>query len=245
MSGPKCNEFQLSEQRRLEELRKIEEELRRAEEERRREEKRRQEEERRKKEKERAKKNDELQAQSMEIDEWIKMERERRIKEREQQIIAEAIDEAMEELGYDLVASIKPEESQKTPIQAQVFSFFEGVGVQVIEAEGRISMEVVGLGTTNRKPTDSESAYLESQMKDFCDAYGKLEKMLQEKGIIKTTTIRHLPPSKEYARILNIDSFSDRKETVSLQSVMKKHEKKTEGSSVQMHKTQKKQMGSN
>ena len=43
---------------------------------------------------------------------------------------------------------------------------------------------------------------------------------------------------KLLARDFVVD-FSDRKETVSLQSVMKKHEKKTEGSSVQMHKTQK------
>ena len=245
MSGPKCSQFQLNEQRRLEELRKIEEQLRKEAEDREREEARQREEERKREEEIRRKeveKRKKREADNLiynaQMEERVAALKAKMLKKREQEIIAEAIDEAMVELGYDLIASIPPKEDAPVYSQAQVYSFSEGVGVQVIESEGRISMEVVGIGTNNRKPTDTECEYLEAQMVGFCDVYEELEEKLKEKGIVKTNTIRRFPPDKKYARILNVNQFTDRKESTTMQTVMKKQTKKSQISSVSGKKAQ-------
>lgn len=290
MSGPKCSSYQLSIQRRQEELRKIEERLHREAEERRREEMRRREEERRKAEEARRKaqeeekkcqeelriKNEEMTIEAAAIAEKIARKRRERkqkeaeenekkrqeewevynerilaeeaarkeelLKKREQEIIAEAIDEAMEELGYDLIASKATEKDEAVYVQAQVFSFTDGVGVQVVETEDRISMEIVGIGTNNRRPTEHECAYLESKMGDFCDTYEKLEEKLKEKGIVKANTIHRLPPDKKYARILNVENFENKKETTTLQTVIKKKTQQTQNVQMVAKKAQMRRM---
>lgn len=203
MSGPKCNEYVLNEQRRQEELRRIEEQLRQERE------------------------RESIAYNTRMNEEWeVFLESLYECCERE--IIAEAMDEAMEELGYDLIATLEPKGEVDVPIRAQVFSFSEGVGIQVVENEGRISMEVVGLGTNNRKPTEGESEYLEEKMEEFCNSFELLEKKLQEKGIVKSTVIHRLPPSKKYARILNLENFFAQEEVETLQMRMEKERKKKE-----------------
>lgn len=228
MSGPKCNEFVLSEERRLEELRRIEEQLRREEARRLEEQKRLEEEARQRaieKENARVEYNEDF---NRRMEERRAKRKEKLLKKREQEIIAQAIEEAMVELGYDLIAAVEPKVEEENPVQAQLFSFADGVGVQVIENGERISMEVVGLGTNNRRPTEAEGEYLENQMADFCDAYTKLEEKLKEKGIVKSNTIHHLPPNKKYARILNMENFEQKKEVTTLQTIMKKSVQKTQ-----------------
>ncbi len=259
MSGPKCNRYTLTEEKKSavlrsmiqefeenkrkqqeEEKRKKEEEERirkleaqnRKEEERQRkiEEERRLEEERiRKQEEERQRKIEEerkaridyLDEISSEDDEEYERMLAQMYEQRQQEIISSAIDEAMEELGYELVAESKPVENAKVKVQTQVYSFSEGVGVQVVDAGGRISMEVVGLGSNERIPTESESEYLEQQMEDFCEAFDRLEEKLEEKGIVKSSTIHKLPPDKRFARVLNMESMDRKKEVDTLQTVMK------------------------
>lgn len=203
MSGPKCDEYVLNEQRRQEELRRIEEQLKL----------------------EREQKSAEFNAR---MDEDLEAFKERLYKRRERKIIAEAMDEAMKELGYDLIATLEPKKEVEVPVHAQVYSFSEGVGIQVIENGERISMEVVGLGTNTRKPTEGESDYLEERMTEFCDSFGRLEKVLQEKGIVKSAVIHHLPPNKKYARILNLDNFFRVEEVETLQTKMEKERRRNE-----------------
>lgn len=237
MSGPKYSQFQLDRQRSEEERRRIEEEIRQKEL-RRIEEERRLEAERREKEaKERREREEYNISYNADLEKRVAELREKMFKKREQEIIAEAIDEAMEEMGYDLIASTDRE--CEAPVQAQVFSFSEGVGVQVIENAGRISMEIVGIGTNNRKPTESESAYLETKMVDFCQSYQILEQKLRQKGIVKAEKIHHFPPDKKYARILNVDNFAQKKEATTLQMHMKETTEKAKGN---LQATKKKQM---
>ncbi len=237
MSGPKCNQYALNEEFRRQELKRAEEEARRRVEEERR---RKEEEARLREEQKKAERQERSKEFNADVEDRVQRLKERLYKKREQEIVAHAIDEAMMELGYDLIASDVPKEDddEEMLIQAQVFSFSEGVGVQVVENGGRISMEIVGLGTSSRRPTDMESEYIEGQMVSFCDTFGVLEKKLEEKGVVKVGAIRHLSPSKKYARILNVDEFSERKEVSTLQSVMKKKEsqKTTEGKSIAVKK---------
>lgn len=211
MSGPKCNEYVLNEQRRQEELRRIEEQIK----------------------EEREQKSANFNAQ---VEADLAEFKERLYKRRERKIITEAMDEAMTELGYNLIATLEPKKEIEVPVQAHVFSFSEGVGIQVIENAGRISMEVVGLGINNRKPTEGEKDYLEEQMEEFCDSFARLEKKLQEKGIVKSAVIHRFPPDKRYARILNLDDFSQIDEVDTLQMRMTKVQKKNEIHEVQNSK---------
>jgi len=256
MSGPKCNNYELSEERKREEMRRlreeakkrIKEEIRKKEEERRKKEeerkkreeeaKRQAEEERRREEKEREERaafcdelNAEVEAQIAQLTEFL-------YKKREQEIIAETIGEAMEELGYDLIASTGAAAEDEVPVQAQVFSFSDGVGIQMIENGERISMEVVGIGTNNRRPTEEEAAYLEHQMEEFCNAYEKLDEVLKAKGIVKAATIRRLPPDKKYARILNMEQFtsSPNEKVSTLQTVMKSRQQNTSAGTTSIQK---------
>lgn len=217
----------LAEEKRLEEEKKREQEeerLQKIEEERRLEEERirKQEEERQRKiEEERKARINYLDEISSEDDEEYERMLAQMYEQRQQEIISSAIDEAMEEMGYELVAESKPVENAKVKVQTQVYSFSEGVGVQVVDVGGRISMEVVGLGSNDRIPTESESEYLEQQMEDFCEAFDRLEEKLEEKGIVKSSTIHKLPPDKRFARVLNMESMDKKREVDTLQTVMK------------------------
>lgn len=248
MSGPKCNEFELSEQRRQEELRRIEEELRRKQEE---ERQKRLAEMRRMLEERKARIEYIKEANSRfeeELERQLKEEYEEELQEtyakREQQIIAEAIDEVMDEMGYEVIAESKPMEKVSMPVKAQVFSFSEGVGVQIVEAGERISIEVVGLGTNNRIPTEKEKEHLEDKMEEFCDVFHRFEEKLEEKGIVRARVIHKMPPDKKFARVLNLENFNRIKDVNTLQSVIKKQEsgKLHTEESVAQRKTMQKRM---
>lgn len=70
-------------------------------------------------------------------------------------------------------------------------------------------MELGGIGTDDRIPTDAESASLASDMRIFCDDYYEIEKRLRKKGII-TKKISILPPEEQYAQIINVSDYTMR-----------------------------------
>lgn len=224
MSGPKCDQFELEEQRRREEMERLRLEL---EKERRREEerKRKQEEERRQKELRKA----ENEAFNKQEEEAFEALLQKMYHKREQQIVAEAIEETMEEMGYDLIAVHASSENADVDVSAQVYSFSNGTGIQVMEHGGQVSLEVVGIGTNNRLPDEEERLYLEGQMTDFCEAYEELEERLEKKGIIKSQMIFHKKPDKKYARILNISVLEQKKQVETLQSILKQKKKAKKG----------------
>lgn len=263
MSGPKCDEYILDEvlaaavragleeelrqqeeerRRREEERRRLEEERRKAEEKRLRlaaEERRRREEERRRQEEERLRRikarADFAEEQNADVEARFQAYLEEMYQKKEQEIVAKAIDEALEEMGYEMVASMTPKVATDKHVQAHVYEFDEGVGIQVLEANGQVSMEVVGIGTNNRFPTEREKEYLEGQMERFCDAYDTLNEKLAAKGIVKAAEVRHNRPDKQFARILNVSSFEAQREVETLQNVMKKEEKRKLAKEEQMN----------
>lgn len=216
------------ERRRIEEARRKEEEERlRLEEEERRlleEERRRQEEERLRRIQERA---DFAEVQNADVEARFQAYLEEMYKRKEQEYIAQAIDETLEEMGYEMVASMTPKMPTDQLVQAQVYEFEPGVGIQVLEANGQVSMEVVGIGTNNRFPTEQEKSYLKGQMERFCDAYDVLNEKLAARGVVKAVEVRHNKPDLQFARILNVSSFETKKEVETLQTVMRQEEKRS------------------
>ena len=77
-------------------------------------------------------------------------------------------------------------------------------------------MEVVGLDTSTRMPEEAEQDYLEEEMVSFCSAHKEIEEKLKERGIVLKDRIQLNPPSKEYAKILNVTGYERKTDNISM-----------------------------
>ena len=126
------------------------------------------------------------------------------------------LNEVMEELGYHVLAEKETVRKSGKKIHEEVFSFGEGTAVNITEAEGQITMEIVGLDTSTRMPDETEEDYLEEEMVTFCAAHREIEEKLKERGIVLKNRIQMNKPSKEYARILNITAYDQKSNNISM-----------------------------
>ena len=126
---------------------------------------------------------------------------------REKEYIDQAVDEAMREMGYELVGDRTVVKKNGRKVRHELYSLNEGTAVDVTYgADGQISMELGGLDTEDREPTHGESAQLVEEMRQFCTHYETLARRLARQGI----EMRHmqlLPPEAEYAQIINISDY--------------------------------------
>ena len=131
----------------------------------------------------------------------------------EQEYIAEAIDEVMEEMGYDLIGSREVTKKSGKRFRDELYTFSEGTAVNIrYDNQGKIAMELGGIDKTDRLPSSSEASRLEDEMVAFCDKFTEFEKRLAAKGIICKNRVRHLPPKAEYAQIINSSDYDMKKE---------------------------------
>lgn len=146
-----------------------------------------------------------------------KLEREI-LADRERSYIREALDAAMREMGYTL-AGDKTVTKKKTGkrIRHELYTLENGTAVDVTyQDNGQISMELGGIGQTDRMPTAEESEQLTEDMRSFCGDYAELEKKLAARGVM-TAHISHMPPSAEYAQIFNAGEYDLKKEVQNYQ----------------------------
>lgn len=130
------------------------------------------------------------------------------VSQSEQAYISEAIDEAMIEMGYELIGERDVTKKSGRKFHSELYLFDEGTAVNVTFSDsGQISMELGELDTTDRIPTESEAAALADDMRSFCQDYGELEKKLAKKGIV-TKHVSLLPPVIDYAQVINITDYS-------------------------------------
>ena len=126
------------------------------------------------------------------------------------------LNEVMEELGYHVLAEKETVRKSGKKIHEEVFSFGEGTAVNITEAEGQITMEIVGLDTSTRMPDETEEDYLEEEMVTFCAAHKEIEEKLKVRGIVLKNRIQMNKPSREYARILNITAYDQKSNNISM-----------------------------
>lgn len=155
------------------------------------------------------------------------------LEKREQEIIRDELSSVMEELGYHVIAEKETVRKSGRQIHEKVFSFGEGSGVNITEAGGQITMEVVGLDTANRAPEADEQEYLESEMVSFCSAHKDIEEKLKERGIVLKNRIQMNKPSKEYAKILNVTSYEQKSKNISMIQSRSKTNKKSSASAAE------------
>lgn len=154
--------------------------------------------------------------------------------EKEQEYISAAIDEAMQEMGYELVGNRNVVKKSGRKFKNELYQFGEGTAVNVTFSDnGQISMELGALDVTNRVPTDKEAVELADDMRAFCNDYSELEKKLAQKGIV-SKRISVLPPALDYAQVFDISDYEMRK-SIELykQEKTRKHEVKRQR---QIHK---------
>lgn len=126
----------------------------------------------------------------------------------EQAYISQCVDEAMQEMGYTVVGNREVVRRNGKRFRNELYLFDEGTAVNVTySSDGQITMELGGISTDDRLPTEAESASLASDMCTFCDDYYEIEHRLRKKGIV-TKRISILPPEEQYAQIINVSDYS-------------------------------------
>ena len=127
----------------------------------------------------------------------------------EQQYISESLDQVMRDMGYNVVGSREVVKKSGRKFRNGLYHFSEGSVVNVTyAANGQISMELGGVDTCDREPSEEESSVLCDEMVEFCDEFPEIERRLKEKGVVLMNRISMLPPAEEYAQIINVSDFN-------------------------------------
>ena len=137
----------------------------------------------------------------------------------EQEYIADAIDEVMEEMGYDLIGSREVTKKSGKRFRDELYTFSEGTAVNIrYDNQGKIAMELGGVDATDRLPSETEASRLEDEMVAFCNKFTEFEKRLAQRGIVCKNRISHLPPKAEYAQIINTSDYTMTTEVKSIKA---------------------------
>ncbi|HEX3075678.1 MAG TPA: hypothetical protein VHQ24_02280, partial [Lachnospiraceae bacterium] len=146
----------------------------------------------------------------------IKRMEELSYEQRKEAYIRDSIAEVMEEMGYDILATKDIVKKNGKKIKNKIFAYGEGSGIQVIEDNNAITMEVIGLEKgVSRMATEDEMDYLLDEQSSFCNSFSIMEEKLKEKGITRAEII-HLKPAKEYAKLVDLGQYENKKETIAL-----------------------------
>ena len=125
----------------------------------------------------------------------------------EQEYIRRSIDEVMIEMGYNLIGNRSVTKKSGRKFQSELYTFSEGTAVNITHSSsGQITMELAGIDSNDRMPTDNEADALCTEMESFCGAFSEFEKRLAEKGVM-SRHISILPPTSEYAQIINVNDY--------------------------------------
>lgn len=137
----------------------------------------------------------------------------------EQAYISDCLDEVMEEMGYSVIGSREVTKKNGKHFRNELYTYGEGTAVNVTySSDGKIAMELGGIDTTDRLPNMQETSVLCESMECFCDDFKEIEKRLLAKGVVLADRISLLPPSAEYAQIINTADYRMTEKTETLQT---------------------------
>lgn len=137
----------------------------------------------------------------------------------EQAYISDCLDEVMEEMGYTVIGSRKVTKKNGKRFRNELYTYGEGTAVNVTySSDGKIAMELGGIDATDRLPDDHETSVLCESMEQFCDDFKEIEKRLLAKGVVLADRISLLPPSAEYAQIINTTDYRMTEKAEALQT---------------------------
>lgn len=130
------------------------------------------------------------------------------VKQKEQTYIADCVDEVMKDMGYDLIGKRVVKKKSGKQFQNELYQFGEGTAVNVTYSpDGQISMELGGIAREDRIPTEEETTVLTQNMESFCGEFSEFEKRMKAKGVIVGNRIALMPPTADYAAIINVSDY--------------------------------------
>lgn len=137
----------------------------------------------------------------------------------EQAYISDCLDEVMEEMGYTVIGSREVTKKNGKHFRNELYTYGEGTAVNVTySSDGKIAMELGGVDATDRLPDSHETAVLCESMENFCEDFKEIEKRLLAKGVVLADRISLLPPSAEYAQIINTADYRMTEKAETLQT---------------------------
>ena len=137
----------------------------------------------------------------------------------EQAYISDCLDEVMEEMGYTVIGSREVTKKNGKRFRNELYTYGEGTAVNVTySSDGKIAMELGGIDATDRLPDSHETTVLCESMENFCEDFKEIEKRLLAKGVVLADRISLLPPSAEYAQIINTTDYNMTKKAETLQT---------------------------
>lgn len=125
----------------------------------------------------------------------------------EQEYISECVDKAMQEMGYKVIGDREIVRKNGRRFTNELYLFDEGTAVNVTYSDdGQITMELGGLDSQDRIPSDAESQSLAEDMLSFCEDYRIIEEKLKKMGVL-THRVSILPPDAQFAQIINTSDY--------------------------------------
>lgn len=124
----------------------------------------------------------------------------------ERKEIALCIDEAMRELGYELIGS-KRKGSRNSIFT--LYNFHGKTGLQVVQREdGVVRIQVVGLSNGTHTVSDDEEDFLFHEQELFCEDYEKIVRAFESKGIRgKKGSVYRNPPDRQFNTYVNVHEY--------------------------------------
>ena len=130
------------------------------------------------------------------------------VKQKEQTYIVDCVDEVMQDMGYDLIGRREVRKKSGKQFKNELFQCGEGTAVNITYSpDGQISMERGGLAREDRIPSEEETSVLTQDMETFCGEFAEFEKRMKAKGVIVGNRIALMPPTAEYAAIINVSDY--------------------------------------
>ena len=114
----------------------------------------------------------------------------------------------MKDMGYDLIGRREVRKKSGKQFKNELYQFGEGTAVNITYSpEGQISMELGGIAREDRIPTEEETTVLTQDMETFCGEFSEFEKRMKAKGVIVGNRIALMPPTADYAAIINVSDY--------------------------------------
>ena len=122
-------------------------------------------------------------------------------------------------MGYAVLGSREFTKKNGRHFRNELYTYGDGTAVNVTySSDGRIAMELGGVDTADRLPDERETSLLCDSMERFCDDFKEIEERLLVKGVVLKERLSLLPPSPEYAQIINVSDYETKREAETIQA---------------------------
>lgn len=138
------------------------------------------------------------------LEEQIKILTEEKIQCEHYKYIVKTIDEVMEEMGYNIIASDIVERKNRKIVDG-IYNIDDDTAINVYTSNnGTVMFEVTGISNKKQELSSTERIKLKEKMEDFCEDFMIIREKLKEKGVVfAKENLRE--PSEKYAKLRVVD----------------------------------------